>query len=126
MERWQVCSIGMGAVCGLAGIMAMTNPDRAAYETYAIEQIGNLARNECDRAPAGFGVILRGPCRAAIEAFKPQLRPLLAASTTRQNSIFFSIYRSDISIPAFNLNVQVESIGMFNNFYTYKPAFLTN
>jgi hypothetical protein len=100
--------------------MVLTNPDRAAYENYAIEQIGNLARDQCDRAPAGLGILLQGPCRAAIEAYKPQLRPLLAATTIRKNWGLFSIYRSDISIPVVNFQAQVESIGIFNNFFTYK------
>ena len=101
-------------------MMALTNPDRSAYEAYAIEQIGELAKERCNLAPAELGVAIQAPCRAAIESFKPRLIPLLAATTTRQNSIFFSIYKSDISIPAVNFHTKVESIGIFNNFFTYK------
>ncbi len=100
--------------------MALTNPDRADYEVYAVEQLGNLATNQCDRVPAGFGTVLQDPCRAAIAAIKPQIRPILAAATTRQNFILFSIYRSNISIPAANLNAKVETIGILDRFYTYK------
>jgi Domain of unknown function (DUF4359) len=117
MKQWQVILLGILALLGLA---ALTNPDRAAYETYAVEQIGNLARDKCNQAPGGFGVVIEGPCRAAIDAYKPQLRPLLAATTTRQNWGLFSIYRSDISIPAVNFQARVESIGIFNNFLIYK------
>jgi Domain of unknown function (DUF4359) len=108
------------AGCEIGVLMAFTNPDRVAYEDYAVDRISDLARDECDRAPAGFGVILQGPCRAAISSFKPQIRPLLSATTSRQNYIFFSIYKSDISIPAVNFQARVESIGIFNNFFTYK------
>jgi Domain of unknown function (DUF4359) len=101
-------------------MMALTNPDRSSYEVYAVEQLGELAKSQCNQAPAGFGIVLQGPCRAAIEAFKPQIRPMLAAATTRQNFIIFSIYRSNLSIPVVHLHAQVESIGIFNNFYTYK------
>jgi Domain of unknown function (DUF4359) len=120
MKGWQIVLLGIWAGCGLGGLMALTNPDRVAYENYAVERVGSLARDQCDRAPAGLGIVLQGPCRAAIDAFKPQIRPLLAASTTRQNFIFFSLYKSDISIPAVNFNARVESIGLFNNFFTYK------
>ncbi len=120
MTRWQIVLLGILAVCGLGGIMTLTNPDRSDYEVYAMEQLGNLATNQCNRAPAGFGTVLQEPCRATFAALKPQIRPLLAAATTRQNFILFSIYRSNISIPAANLNAKVESIGIFNHFYTYK------
>lgn len=120
MKGWQIVLLGIFAGCGIGGLMALTNPDRVAYENYAVDRVSSLARDQCDRAPAGFGVMLQGPCRAAVEAFKPQIRPLLAATTSRQNLIFFSLYKSDISIPAVNFNARVESIGIFNNFVTYK------
>jgi hypothetical protein len=120
MAQWQVVPIGLLTVCGLGGMMMLTNPDRMAYEAYAVDRVGELAKDQCDRAPAGLGIVLQGPCRAAIESFKPQLKPLLAASTSRQNFMFFSIYKSDISVPAASLNAKVESIGIFNNFFTYK------
>ena len=120
MGRWQIVLASIIGVCGLGGVMALTNPSRSSYEVYAVEQLGELAKSQCNQAPAGFGIVLQGPCRAAIEAFKPQIRPMLAAATTRQNFIIFSIYRSNLSIPAVNLHAQVKSIGIFNNFYTYK------
>jgi hypothetical protein len=120
MKRWQIVLLGIYAGCGIGVLMVLTNPDRVAYENYAVEQATSLAREQCDRAPADLGVIFQGPCRAAIDGFKPQIRPLLAATTSRQNLIFFSIYKSDISIPAVNFNARVESIGIFNNFFTYK------
>jgi hypothetical protein len=118
MTRWQIGLLSIFILCGLA----LNNPDRVAYEIYAVEQIGNLARDQCHQAPGEFSAILQGPCRAAIEAFKPQIRPLLAAKTTRQNWILFSIYRSQISIPAVHFSGQVESIGIFNNFFIYKTS----
>jgi Domain of unknown function (DUF4359) len=99
---------------------ALTNPDQSAYENYAVDRIGELARDQCNKASAGLGIVLQGPCRAAVDAYKSQLRPLLAATTTRQNWIVFSIYKSDISIPTANIKAQVESIGIFNHFFTYK------
>jgi hypothetical protein len=120
MARWQKVLLGILAACGLGSIMAMTNPDRSDYETYAIEQLGNLAMERCDRAPAGLGIFLQGPCRAAISAIEPKIRPMLAATTTSQDFIFFSIYKSDVSIPTANLNAKIESVGIFNKFLIYK------
>jgi Domain of unknown function (DUF4359) len=121
MTNWQILPLNMALIlCGLGGIMALTNPDRSAYETYASEKIGELAKDQCNLAPAELGVILQAPCRATIEAFKPHTIATIAATTTRQNAIFFSIYRSDISIPIANFHAKVESIGILNNFWTYK------
>jgi Domain of unknown function (DUF4359) len=117
MKPWQIVLLGILGLCGLG---FLTNPDRAAYEIYAVEQVGNLASDQCDRAPAGLGILIQRPCRAAIAAYQPQIRPLIADTTTRQNWLFFSIYRSDISIPAVNFDGRVESIGIFNHFLTYK------
>jgi Domain of unknown function (DUF4359) len=120
MKGWQIVLLGIYTVGGIGVLMALTNPDLDAYEEYAVERVSGLARDQCDRAPAGFGIVLQGPCRAAIDGFRPQIRPLLAATTSHQNFVFFSIYKSDISIPAVNFNARVESIGIFNNFFTYK------
>lgn len=120
MLRWQVSVIGILTLLGVGGVMALTNPQQDAYEAYAIEQIANRAKDECNKAPAGFRGVLQEPCRAAIAAAKPQIRLLLRTATTRQNFVLFSIYKSDLSEPALNFQAQVETIGIFNHFYTYK------
>jgi Domain of unknown function (DUF4359) len=120
MMKWQVGLLGIVAGSGLVGVMALTNPSRAAYENYAVDRIGALAKEKCDNAPDGLGVFIQGPCRAAIEAYKPELRAILAAATSRQNWVLFSIYRSNIMVPIVNLQVQVESIGIFDRFFVYK------
>jgi uncharacterized protein YceK len=120
MSKWQIVLLSMMLGCGCGGVMALTNPDRSAYEHYAVDRIGDLAQAECDRAPAGLGVLIQETCLAAIAAYKPQLRPILATTTSRQNWILFSIYRSDISIPAVNFQTRVESIGIFDRFFVYK------
>ncbi len=120
MLKWQIGLLVIAAGSGLGGVMALTNPSRAAYENYAVDRIGELAKDKCDRAPNGLGVFIQGPCRAAIEAYKPELRPILAAATIRQNWVLFSIYRSNIMVPIVNLQVQVESIGIFDRFFVYK------
>jgi Domain of unknown function (DUF4359) len=120
MRRWQIILVSIVAGCGFGGLMALTNPDQSAYENYAVDRIGDLAKEKCDRAPDGLGVFIQKPCRAAIEAYKPELRPLLAATTSRQNWVLFSIYRSNIMVPIVNLPVRVEAIGIFDCFFVYK------
>ena len=118
--KWQIGLLMIVAGAGLSGVMALTNPSRSAYESFAVDRIGDLAKDKCDQAPNGLGVLIQGPCRAAIEAYKPQLRPILAATTSRQNWVLFSIYRSNILVPIVNLQVQVESVGIFDRFFVYK------
>jgi Domain of unknown function (DUF4359) len=120
MKQWQIVLLSILATLGVGGLMVLTNPERGAYEEYAVEQLGNQAREKCDLAPSGLGILFQGTCRVAIDNFKPQLRTLVSASSNRQNFGLFSIYRSDISIPVVNIGVRVESIGMFNRFFTYK------
>jgi Domain of unknown function (DUF4359) len=120
MRQWQIILGSIVAGCGIGGAMALTNPDRSAYENYAVDRIGELAKDKCDHAPDGLGVFIQEPCRVAIEAYKPELRPMLAAATSRQNWVLFSVYRSSIMVPIVNLQVQVEAIGIFDHFFVYK------
>ena len=120
MGQWETILLSIVAGCGLGGVMALTNPDRSAYENFAVDRITDLAKDQCDRAPSGLGVLLQAPCRAAIEAYKPQIRPLVAATTSRQNWVLWSTYRSDISIPVANFNAKVETIGIFDRFFVYQ------
>lgn len=117
---WQTGLVVIVVGSGLGGVMALTNPSRAAYEGYAVDRIGELAKDQCNRAPNGLGAMIQGPCRAAIEAYQPQLQPILATVTSRQNWMFFSIYRSSLMVPIVNLQVDVESIGILDRFFTYK------
>jgi hypothetical protein len=117
IKRWQL------ALIATLGALTLTNPDRNAYETYAVEQVSTLAKEQCQQAPTNLGALIQLPCRATVEAFKPNIRPLLSATTTRQNLFLVSIYRSNISIPAINFHAEVESTGLFNSFYIYKTHF---
>ncbi len=120
LKQWRIVLLSILGILALCGLGRSTNPDQTAYETFAVDQIGNLASDQCDRAPEGLGILLQGACRAAISAYKPQLSPLLATATTRQDYGLFSIYQSNISIPTANFSAKVESIGIFNHFFIYK------
>jgi Domain of unknown function (DUF4359) len=120
MSKWQIVLLSILIGCGCGGVMAVTNPDRSAYENFAVDRIGELAKDKCAHAPDGLGVLIQEPCQAAIAAYQPELRLILASATSRQNWVLFSIYRSKMIVPIVNLPVQVESIGIFDRFFVYK------
>ena len=111
------------AGAGLGGVMALTNPNpsQSAYESFIVDRISELTKDKCDRAPNELRVFIQGPCRAAIKALEPELQPLLAISTNRENWVLFSIYRSNILVPIVDWQVQVESIEDPDRFYLYLP-----
>jgi Domain of unknown function (DUF4359) len=105
---------------GLAIGLILTNPNRAVYETYAAEQVTELAKEQCNRVSSNYGGLLQSPCRTANEVIKPELHSFIAAHTQRQNWYLVSIYRSEIFIPGVKSSIAMELIGVLNNFYTYQ------
>ena len=120
IKKWRTAQIGTLAVCGIGLAMLATNPDQSKYESYAVEQVGNRIKDECGKAPQGLGSIIQAPCRAFVDSNTDKIRPLIGGTTTRDNLMFFSIYKTDLSVPAFNVNVKIETIGLLGLFVTYK------
>ena len=113
------------AVVGLGAAMAIANPDQQAYEQYATVQITSyLKNNVCTQGQNILGNLMQQPCNSLVETIKPQIQPLVTYNTQRQNFIFFSIYRTNLPLSnliPFAPAYQVETIGAFNNFYSYQP-----
>ncbi|MBW4441128.1 MAG: DUF4359 domain-containing protein [Plectolyngbya sp. WJT66-NPBG17] len=113
--------LGLG-VLGVAGLMAVTNPDETAFGEFALEQIKTQG---CKEVPQ----IIRSQCPQFVQDNQAQVKKLIVQSTERQNYGLFSLYRTNLStrsivpdlpifldLPAF----QLETVGMMGKFYIYQ------
>ncbi|MBD0389868.1 MAG: DUF4359 domain-containing protein, partial [Nostoc sp. C3-bin3] len=48
-----------------------------------------------------------------------QIQEIIARTTERQNYIIFSIYRTDLKISSWIPSYKFETVGAFDQFYTY-------
>ena len=109
-------------VLGLAGLMAVTNPNEAAFSEFALEQVKTQG---CKEAPR----IIRDQCPRFVQENQAQVKKLIAQNTERRNYGVFSLYQTNLStrsilpdlpifldFPAFHL----ETVGMVGNFYIYQ------
>ncbi|NJR64367.1 MAG: DUF4359 domain-containing protein [Leptolyngbyaceae cyanobacterium CRU_2_3] len=110
---------------GLAGATAITNPDQAAYNEFATQKLSQyLQEDTCAKA----GIALQAPCNSLVKENKSQIKNLISDNTQRQNFVFLSIYKTDLSpkklLPAFLGNTlpsyHFETAGALGNFQIYK------
>jgi hypothetical protein len=120
--------IGVGAVA-LGAIAYMTNPSQGEYETYAGQQLAiylkeNVCRDPGADLPFGLGNVqkdlLKDYCETFVETSKTQLGELIGRQTSADNYLFFSIYQTDIALPAPLPHYSFGTIGLFQRFYTYR------
>lgn len=118
------------AFIGVGVAMGLTNPDKAAYDDYAIDRFDAYLRsNVCTQAPSIFGNILENACVSLVDDNQSQIRELISENTERQNYWVLSIYETDLavdqllsidwldgSLPAY----QFKTVGVFQRFYTYE------
>ena len=115
-----VTYIGAAALAGLGVVMAVTNPSQPAYEEYGVQQLTVYLKNDvCTKTPKAFESLLKRNCTVLVDSIRPQMQQIFSKSTQRQNFIFFSIYRTDLSITPFIPSYHFETVGAFQNFYTY-------
>ncbi|MER3490856.1 MAG: hypothetical protein C4323_00150 [Mastigocladus sp. ERB_26_2] len=125
--------VGVFGLAALGVAMAKTNPSQVEYEEYAARRLTEyLNTNVCKKNPKFLENVIQFSCRQVVDSAQPQLREIIADSTVRQDFIVFSIYRTDLNvnslIPALRLDsilpstpgYQFETLGAFNQFYTYK------
>ncbi|PMB53121.1 hypothetical protein CEN39_06160 [Fischerella thermalis CCMEE 5201] len=125
--------VGVFGLAALGVAMAKTNPSQVEYEEYAARRLTEyLNTNVCKKTPKFLENVMQFNCRQVVDSAQPRLREVIADSTIRQDFIVFSIYRTDLNvnslIPALRLDsilpstpgYQFETIGAFNQFYTYK------
>ncbi|MBW4419683.1 MAG: DUF4359 domain-containing protein [Myxacorys californica WJT36-NPBG1] len=122
MKPFQICLgvLGVG-LAGLGAVMALLNPEEAAFEEFAVRK---LKTDGCKEIPS----ILREQCPEFVETNKAEVKKLITRNSDRQNYFFFSIYSTNLSarslfpgVPFFIKlpSFQLETVGMFGKFYIY-------
>lgn len=100
--------------------MAATNPSLSAYEAYAVQRLTEYLKSDvCSQVPEAFGDFLQRNCAKIVDSSQEQMRLIVTQATQQQNFILFSIYRTNLSVNPLLPSYQFETLGVFNNFYTY-------
>lgn len=106
------------AVCGVA--MAKTNPSQTEYEEYALQRLTQyLKQDVCKKTSKLIENLLKSKCDKLVDSANPQIKEILAATTQKQDFIVFSVYRTDLKVSSWLPSYRFETVGAFNNFYTY-------
>lgn len=122
-----ITTVGVIGLSVLGVIMFKTNPSESKYQDYAVQQISDYAnKNGCKKIPGLLEKLTKSKisikCEETLNQIKPQIRDAIASSTQRQDFFFFSIYRTEFDlgslVPSLPL-YKFESVGAFDNFYTY-------
>ncbi|MBD2303942.1 DUF4359 domain-containing protein [Chroococcidiopsis sp. FACHB-1243] len=112
--------IGLAVLGGLGVVMALTNPDRSAYEIYAGERLGTYIKDEvCPQAPNVFGLALQQNCSDLVDSSSPVIQRIVANNTKRQNFLLFSIYTTDLAVGGVIPSYRFQTVGAMQNFFTY-------
>ncbi|WYL95043.1 MAG: DUF4359 domain-containing protein [Gloeotrichia echinulata IR180] len=111
------------AAAGLAALgvtMAKTNPSQAEYENYAVQRLTDYLKTDvCKKTQNIIENLIHFNCEKAVDSASPQIRPIISQTTQQQNLLFFSIYRTDLKLSDLIPSYRFETVGAFNNFYTY-------
>ncbi|WP_392532450.1 DUF4359 domain-containing protein [Nostoc sp. C117] len=112
-----------GVAAGLAALgmtMAKTNPSQVAYEEYAVQQLASYLKTDvCKKTTNLIENLIRFNCAKLVDEANPQMQEIVAKTTERQNYIIFSIYRTDLKINSWIPAYRFETVGAFDQFYTY-------
>jgi hypothetical protein len=112
-----------GAAAGLAALgvaMANTNPSQVEYEEYAVQRLTEyLKADVCKKTTNLIENVIRFNCDKLVDSANPQIQEILARTTERQNYIIFSIYRTNLKINSWIPSYKFETVGAFDQFYTY-------
>lgn len=111
------------SLCGVCGILIFSNPTPQEYEEFAVEEISNyLDTKGCSKLTTQQPS-LQNPCQGMLKLFldvsKIQLKQLISSQTQQQNFLLFSLYRTNLELPAPLPSYQVETIAILKRFYIY-------
>lgn len=116
--------VGGLALGGLTlGGLAVTNPSVPAYEVYAADQISAYAEAHlCQDVPAFLTQFLQGQCSDLLRQHRAALQEVIHDRTHRYNFLLFSLYETTFAIPGLEIlpAYQVNTLGIFNQFFTYR------
>ena len=116
-----VMMVGSVMVASSGVLMAITNPGKQDYEVYATHALSFYLKDRvCTQAPAGFGSFVQSYCKTLVDTGQPQIKKIIAATTTQHNFLIFSIYETELSLPSPVPGYQFQTIGIMQNFYTYE------
>ncbi len=116
-----IASVGAAGIAVLGVTMANTNPEQAEYEEYAVQRLTTyLKADVCKKTPNFLQNIIQVNCNKLVDSANPQIRDIISATTARQNYAIFSVYKTELKIDNLLPNYKFETVGAFDNFYTYK------
>ncbi|MDZ8078571.1 MAG: DUF4359 domain-containing protein [Nostoc sp. DedQUE01] len=112
-----------GAAAGLAALgvtMAKTNPSEVAYQEYAVQRLASYLKTDvCKKTTNFIETLIRFNCEKLVDQANPQMQGIINRTTERQNYIFFSVYRTNLQISSWIPSYKFETVGAFDQFYTY-------
>ena len=123
MQPLQIAKVIAGVgVIALGTAMVLTNPGQHRYESYATDTLTVYLKQEaCSQISGSLGSFLASHCKTLVDTGKPHIQKVISNKTIRQNYLLFSIYETELLLPSPVPNYEFETIGAFQQFYTY-PA----
>lgn len=104
-------------------LLIISNPTPKDYEEFAVKELSNYLKQEGCSKLALEQPSLQNPCQSLltllINTSKLELQKRITQQTQQKNFLFFSIYQTTLSLPAPFPTYEVETLGIFKNFYIY-------
>jgi Domain of unknown function (DUF4359) len=115
-----IAYLGAAGLAVLGVIMAKTNPNQVEYQDYAVQRLTLYLKTDvCQKTQGLLESLIHFNCEKTVDSVNPQIRDVIAATTQRQDYLFFSIYQTDLKVSSLIPSYKFETVGAFNNFYTY-------
>ncbi|MBD2137280.1 DUF4359 domain-containing protein [Anabaena sp. FACHB-1237] len=118
--------LGSASLAILGIVMFQTNPKQDSYENYTMQQLNTYLKTDvCQKTPNFLQSLVKVDCNELITRFNPQIKDLITSTTTRQDYIIFSVYRTEINVSSWIPGIpgyKFETLGAFNQFYTYSAV----
>ncbi|QDZ40216.1 DUF4359 domain-containing protein [Euhalothece natronophila Z-M001] len=124
LKPWQISGIiGVISVFGMGNIMAITNPSRQDYQTYAARQtISYLQNNACTKLPDTLSGFLHEQCSDLVKEGKPYFKQAINVSTRQHNYLLFTVYETEVSLNNRLPSYSSKTVGFMSVFWTYEAG----